>query len=104
MVIRMRIYQTQGPNPDADLIFYESVKPIHEKHGAFFVGRYLDDKGRHVVMWSYENEEEMRRIQRAVANDRETIKNREMRLRSGLHAVEFEEFVLTSTDAEQING
>jgi hypothetical protein len=104
MVIRMRIYQTQGPNPDADLIFYGTVKPIHEKHGAHFVGRYLDDKGRHVVMWSYENEEEMRRIQRAVANDRETIKNREMRLRSGLHAVEFEEFVLISTDADQING
>jgi hypothetical protein len=98
MVIRMRIYQTQGPNSDADLIFYETVKPIHEKHGAHFVGRYLDEKGRHVVMWSYESKEEMRRIQRAVANDPETIRNRELRLIKGLHAVDFEEFALISTD------
>jgi hypothetical protein len=104
MVIRMRIYQTQGPNPDADLIFYGTVKPIHEKHGAHFVGRYLDNKGRHVVMWSYENEEEMHRIQQDVVNDPETIRNREMRLRSGLHAIDFEEFVLTSTDAVKIIG
>jgi hypothetical protein len=98
MVIRMRIYKTKERLSSSDQVFYHKVKPVHEKHGAIFVGRYLDQNGQYVVLWKYNTEEEMLRIQQAVANDPETIENKEVRQKSGLHSVPFEEFILKSTD------
>lgn len=97
MVIRMRIYDTTGPNPSATQIFFEKVKPVHERHGATFVGRFIDEKGRHVVMWSYPDCAAMFDIQQRVEKDEETIRNRELRISSGLHGVPFEEFLLDPT-------
>jgi len=97
MVIRMRIYDTTGPNPSATQIFFEKVKPVHERHGATFVGRFIDEKGRHVVMWSYPDRAAMFDIQQRVEKDEETIRNRELRISSGLHGVPFEEFLLDPT-------
>jgi hypothetical protein len=48
------------------------------------------------VMWEYESKEELHRIQNLVANDPQTIFNKESRLKSGLHAVEFDEYILES--------
>jgi L-rhamnose mutarotase len=96
MVIRLRIYHTREQNKDADKVFYELVKPVHEKHGARFIGRYMDETGKHFVMWEYESKEELHRIQNLVANDPQTIFNKESRLKSGLHAVEFDEYILES--------
>jgi hypothetical protein len=98
MVIRMRIYQTGGPDPAADDVFYRLVKPVHERHGANFLGRYVDRKGRHVVIWSYPDLEVMEAIQERVANDEETIRNKSVRLHSGLHGIPFEEYIMESTD------
>jgi len=97
MVIRMRIYETNGPDPAASAVFFEKVKPVHERHGATFVGRYLDEKGRHVVMWSYPDRATMSEIQRRVEEDAETIRNRPLRMSAGLHGVPFEEFILEPT-------
>jgi hypothetical protein len=97
MVIRMRIYDTTGPNPSATQIFFEKVKPVHERHGATFLGRFIDEKGRHVVMWSYPDRATMFDIQQRVEKDEETIRNRELRISSGLHGVPFEEFLLDPT-------
>jgi hypothetical protein len=97
MVVRMRIYKTVDRQPSSDRIFYDLVKPVHEKHGAMFMGRYIDQNGQYVVLWQYNSEEEMVRIQQAVANDPETIANKEIRQQSGLHAVPFDEFILKAT-------
>ena len=98
MVIRLRIYHAKDQDfAEADRVFYELVKPVHEKYGARFLGRYRDASGKHFVMWEYENKNELNRIQDLVAKDTETIRNRETRLASGFHAVPFEEFVLEST-------
>ena len=97
MVIRMRIYNTKGGNPEADEVFYTLVKPVHERYGARFLGRYMDKKGRHVVMWGYSSEEDMKKIQLLVAEDPETLKNKDVRLNQGLHGTEFEELILYPT-------
>lgn len=97
MVIRMRIYETAGPNHAASAVFFEKVKPVHERHGAVFIGRYIDEKGRHVVLWSYPDRTAMIDIQRRVEQDEETIRNRDLRMSVGLHGVPFEEFILEST-------
>lgn len=97
MVIRMRIYNTNGENPEADHVFYTLVKPVHERHGARFLGRYMDKKGRHVVMWGYSSEDDMKEIQLRVAQDPETLKNKDVRLNQGLHGTEFEELILYPT-------
>ena len=98
MVVRMRIYETNKRIESSDRVFYELVKPIHERYGAQFLGRYLDQKGRYVVLWQYENENELARIQQAVATDPESIANKQIRLNSGLHGIPFQEFILQSTD------
>jgi hypothetical protein len=98
MVIRMRIYRTESRSHEADHVFYELVKPIHEKYGARFLGRYVDKTGKYVVMWAYTSEVELQRIQQCVANDPETIKNSVVRIQSGLHGVDFDEYIMTSTD------
>lgn len=99
MVIRMRIYDSQNADhSQADAIFYQWVKPVHERHGAEFVGRYRDAEGRVVVLWRYASEAELRRIQSAVAADPETLQHREQRLAAGLHGLDFTEYLLYSTD------
>lgn len=98
MVARMRIYYSNGPISESDQIFYEQVKPVHEKHGAKFIGRYINEQGNYIVLWEYESELEMSRIQEAVANDPETLATKDIRLKSGLHAVPFKEYLLKSTD------
>jgi hypothetical protein len=99
MVIRLRIYESQDvDHAQADQVFYQRVKPVHERHGAEFVGRYRDAEGRVVVMWRYVDEADLRRIQAAVARDPETLLHREARLQSGLHAVPHQEYILSSTD------
>lgn len=98
MVIRLRIYSSEEANhEEADEIFYNYVKPVHQRHGAVFKGRYRDKNGKIVVMWEYESEEELHRIQQSVAKDPETIRNRELRLTKGLHGVSFDEMILKST-------
>ena len=99
MVVRLRIYHAKEQDfAAADKVFYELVKPVHEKHGAKFMGRYRDASGKHFVMWAYESKEELNRIQDLVARDPETLKNRETRLTAGFHAVPFDEYVLERTD------
>ena len=91
MVIRMRIYASQNADHrQADAIFYQWVKPVHERHGAEFLGRV-------VVLWRYASEAELRRIQSAVAADPETLQHRELRLAAGLHGLDFTEHLLYST-------
>jgi len=98
MVIRMRIYHSeQADHDEADQIFYDLVKPVHEKHGAIFKGRYRNKNGKVVVMWEYESESEMERIQAAVGSDPESLKNKQQRLNKGLHGVLFDEYLLTPT-------
>lgn len=101
MVIRMRIYDTTASNPSATHIFFEKVKPVHERHGATFMGRFIDEKGRHVVMWSYPDLKAMVDIQQRVEKDEETIRNRPLRMSAGLHGVPFEEFILHPTQPGQ---
>lgn len=102
MVIRLRIYHAKDQDfAEADRVFYELVKPVHEKHGAKFIGRYRDESGKHFVMWEYENRESLNLIQELVAKDQETIRNRDTRLSSGFHAVPFEEYVLESTQPNE---
>jgi hypothetical protein len=99
MVIRMRIYASQkADHSQADAIFYQCVKPVHERNGAEFVGRYRDAEGRVVVLWRYASDAELKRIQSAVATDPETLRHRELRLTAGLHGLDFTEYVLHSTD------
>lgn len=99
MVIRMRIYESQGADQaEADAVFYELVKPVHERHGAVFAGRYRDAEGRVVVLWRYADEAALTRIQAAVAADPETLAHRGRRLASGLHGRPFSEYLLHSTD------
>ncbi|MCE2788852.1 MAG: hypothetical protein LW630_02940 [Saprospiraceae bacterium] len=98
MVVRMRIYNTSERKIDSDKVFYELVKPVHEKYGAKFLGRYIDAKGRYVVLWAYPSEHALNEIQKLVAEDEDTIKHAEIRKNSGLHGVDFEEFILESTE------
>ena len=97
MVIRMRIYATSALNPRATEVFFTKVKPVHERYGATFIGRYADEKGRVVVMWSYPDRATMVDVQRRVEEDQETISNQEIRRSAGLHGIPFEEFVLEPT-------
>ena len=98
MVVRLRIYNSENAHhEEADEIFYDYVKPVHQRHGAVFKGRYRDKKGKIIVMWQYESEEDLKRIQQSVAEDPETIRNREIRLTKGLHGVSFDEMILKST-------
>lgn len=97
MVVRMRIYKTTERRPESDQVFYDLVKPVHEKYGAAFLGRFLDQKGQYVVLWAYPSYELLHSIQTRVAEDEESIKNAPIRKQAGLHGVEFEEFILEST-------
>lgn len=98
-MIRMRIYEAERADHDAaDRVFYELVKPVHERHGAEFIGRYRDENGRVIVLWSYPDEQVCRQIQKAVADDPETKGNAEIRRKSGLHAHRYTEYFLNSTE------
>ncbi len=99
MIVRLRIYEAQGTDPaKADDVFHRLVKPVHERHGARFIGRYRDADGRVVVLWGYADEAALHRIQAAVASDPETLENRERRLRDGLHGATFTEMILWPTE------
>ncbi len=99
MFIRMRIYESQQANhAAADDVFYRLVKPVHERHGARFLGRYRDREKRVVVMWAYTDEDSCQRIQAAVASDPETLASREARRADGLHACKHTEYRLESTE------
>lgn len=99
MVVRMRIYEPEGKDHvSSDAVFYNLVKPVHERHGAKFLGRYRDDRGRVVILWRYDSEEALEWIQADVERDPETILNRRERMTSGLHGCAYEEFILHSTD------
>jgi hypothetical protein len=98
MIVRLRIYEAQGADhAQADAVFYELVKPVHERHGAEFVGRYRDAEGRVLVLWAYADEAALQRIQSAVAADPETLRNKERWLREGLHGAAFTEMILRPT-------
>ena len=95
----MRIYESQGADHErADRVFYELVKPVHERHGAVFIGRYRDEHNRVIVLWSYSDEARLRQIQADVAADPETKQNRSRRKAMGLQGVQFSEFILRSTN------
>ena len=95
----MRIYESEGADHDsADRVFYELVKPVHERHGATFIGRYRDERNRVIVLWSYPDEARLRQIQADVAEDPETKRTESLRKASGLHDMQFMEFILRSTD------
>jgi hypothetical protein len=93
----MRIYETKVRLPESDQVFYDLVKPVHEKYGATFLGRFIDQKGRYIVLWAYPSYELLHSIQTLVSEDEETIKNAPIRKQAGLHGVDFEEFILEST-------
>jgi len=98
MIVRLRIYEAQDTDAErADTVFYELVKPVHERHGARFLGRYRDAGRRVVVLWAYDDEAALQRIQQAVADDPETLRHRERRLREGLHGAVFTEMILRPT-------
>jgi hypothetical protein len=98
MIVRLRIYEAQGADRvQADAVFYDLVRPVHERHGARFLGRYRDAEGRVVVLWGYDSEAELLQIQAAVAADPETLRNSERRLRDGLHGTVFSEMILRPT-------
>lgn len=98
MIVRLRIYEAQAADhARADAVFYELVKPVHERHGARFLGRYRDRDGRVVVLWAYDSEAALQRIQQAVAGDPDTVRNADRRLRDGLHGVACEEMILRPT-------
>lgn len=102
MIIRMRIYESQNADHSSgDDVFYQQVKPVHERHGARFVGRYRDKAGRVIVMWSYPDEDTCRRIQAAVANDPATQESAAHRREAGLHGCEHTEFLLHSTEPSE---
>ncbi len=98
-MIRLRIYHSEMADHDeSDQIFYSLVKPVHEKHGALFRGRYRDASGKVFVLWEYENENELKRIQKVVADDPESQKNKTLRQKRGLHGIPFDEYILKSTN------
>lgn len=98
MVVRMRRYASEkADHARADQIFYTQVKPIHERHGARFLGRYRDQSGRVVVLWAYPDEASLNQIQQAVAEDPETLASKAERQSSGLHGLPFEEWILYPT-------
>lgn len=102
MVVRMRIYESQNvDHAAADRVFYERVKPVHERYGAKFMGRYRDPENRVVVLWRYSSLIELKRIQEAVSKDPSSLKHKAERLKSGLHACDFKESFLFPTDQEQ---
>ncbi|MBF2055458.1 MAG: NIPSNAP family protein [Candidatus Sericytochromatia bacterium] len=103
MVVRMRIYASeQADHARADQIFYQQVKPVHERHGARFLGRYRDDAGRVVVLWAYADADSLQAIQKAVAQDPETLASKAEREASGLHGLAFEEWILHPTDPAEL--
>ena len=102
MVVRMRIYKAEDrDHAGSDAVFYKLVKPVHERHGAQFLGRYRDEGGRVIVLWGYDSKEALDQIQAEVARDPETILNRQERMTSGLHGCAYEEFILHSTEPER---
>ena len=99
MITRIRIYESQGVDHEsADRVFYDLVKPVHERHGAVFIGRYRDEYKRVIVLWSYPDEARLRQIQADVAADPETKRSGSRRKALGLYDVQFTEFILRSTD------
>jgi len=102
MIIRMRVYESQVADHEAaDQVFYDQVKPVHERHGAIFVGRYRDQNERVVVMWSYADEAACLRIQKEVAADPVTRSSAAQRREAGLHACQHTEFLLRSTEPQE---
>lgn len=92
--VRLRVYQAQGRDHEsAAAVFFHQVKPVHERHGALFLGREVHADGQTIARWLYPNEPSIHRIQAAVAEDPETLKNREVRINSGLHGVAHQEWV-----------
>lgn len=90
--IRLRKYSSQGcDHNQAASIFYNLVKPVHEKHGAVFLGREVLPDESTVVRWIYSSERMMRQIQNDVQLDPETIYNKGKRKRAGLHGISFVE-------------
>jgi len=101
MVVRLRIYASQQvAHEEADRVFYERVKPVHERHGARLLGRYRDPAGQVVVLWAYPDQAALTAIQAAVAEDPETLANRELRQTAGLHGLPFQEWILSPTAPE----
>ena len=99
MTYRLRVYESGDvDHQEADRIFYEQVRPVHERHGARFVGRWRDERKRVHVLWEYRDVDAMRSIQGAVANDPETLASAARRRAMGLHGLPFQEFSLESTD------
>ena len=98
MIYRIRTYK-----PDAERletchkVFYESVLPVHKKHGARLVGRWQSEDGRIVVIWEYDSKADCERIQRAVRGDAQSYGSEDERRAQGLLGVECEEWLMTST-------
>lgn len=93
---RMRIYQSQGADHEsATRVFHELVQPVHEKYGAVFLSRDVLPTGETLVRWLYPSEEALLSIQEAVAQDPDTLKHRETRIRYGLHGMEHAEYRLS---------
>ena len=92
---RMRIYQSQtADHESASRVFHQLVRPVHENHGAVFLSRDVLPSGETVVRWLYPSEKALIDIQKAVAEDPQTIKHREERMRFGLHGMSFTEYRL----------
>lgn len=92
--VRFRVYQSQGRNHEqAEEVFFNQVKPVHERHGALFLGREVLEDGQTIVRWLYPNEPSIQRIQSLVAKDEETRRHREVRMKFGLHGVPNQEWI-----------
>ena len=92
---RMRIYQSQGADHEAAArVFHDLVQPVHEKYGAIFLSRDVLSTGETIVRWLYPSEQALEDIQKAVATDPDTLKNKAARMRHGLHGRVFVEYHL----------
>lgn len=98
MIYRMRIYKPDTAQLETcHKVFYESVLPVHQKHGARLVGRWQSEDGRIVVLWEYDSRDDCERIQKAVHADVQSKRSEEARRAQGLLGADREEWLMIST-------
>lgn len=85
-------------------VFFEQVLPVHQKHGARFVGRWLGDDGRIVVIWEYDSRADCERIQKAVQHDPDSTATAELRRSAGLLGAASEEVLMAPTEPSAAPG
>ncbi|MEM1125862.1 MAG: NIPSNAP family protein [Bacteroidota bacterium] len=98
MYYRMRTYYAADADHEvATRIFKAYVQPVHERHGAQLVGRWLTEDRRLVVIWAYPDEAACAQTLEAVRTDPVTRSTQAEREATGLASFEREEVFMTST-------